>query len=77
MENPILNGVDIVRAWKDEEYRASLSDEQRAALPQSPAELDELSDEQLEDIAGGLAGTGTVGCNTNGCTNTVSCKPAA
>jgi mersacidin/lichenicidin family type 2 lantibiotic len=54
MEKPaILNGVDVVRAWKDEEYRASLSEEQVAALPARPADLDELSDEQLEDIAGG------------------------
>jgi mersacidin/lichenicidin family type 2 lantibiotic len=54
MENSgILNGVDVIRAWKDEEYRASLSEDQRAALPQSPADLDELSDEQLEELAGG------------------------
>lgn len=36
----------IIRAWKDPEYRASLSSEERAALPESPAgqsvvELDE------------------------------------
>jgi mersacidin/lichenicidin family type 2 lantibiotic len=54
MENSgILNGVDVVRAWKDEEYRASLSEDQRAALPQSPANLDELTDEQLEELSGG------------------------
>jgi mersacidin/lichenicidin family type 2 lantibiotic len=75
MENPILKNVDVARAWKDEVYRASLSDKQRAALPQNPAELDALSDEQLEDIAGGVSGTGTDtgGCTGTGGGGTVSC----
>jgi mersacidin/lichenicidin family type 2 lantibiotic len=36
--------VDIVRAWKDEEYRLSLTDEQRAQLPNPAGSLD------LEDM---------------------------
>jgi mersacidin/lichenicidin family type 2 lantibiotic len=42
---------DIVRAWKDESYRHSLSEEQRQALPANPA--GELSDEELNAVTGG------------------------
>ena len=49
----ILSGVDVVRAWKDSEYKFSLTGEQQSALPEAPANLDDLSDEELEEIAGG------------------------
>jgi mersacidin/lichenicidin family type 2 lantibiotic len=42
---------DIVRAWKDETYRQSLSDEQFNALPAHPA--GELGETELETVAGG------------------------
>lgn len=45
--------LDVVRAWKDEEYRISLPDDVQAALPKAPDDLDELSDEQLKQAAGG------------------------
>jgi len=47
--------MDIIRAWKDEEYRMSLTEEQRSLLPDNPAGLAgmELSDDDLEDIVGG------------------------
>lgn len=51
--------VDVVRAWKDRTYRASLTDAQRAELPPNPAEMDMLDDELLEGIVGG---TYTIGC---------------
>ncbi len=44
---------DIIRAWKDEEYRNSLSDEQRSQLPENPAGLIELPDEVTQTLAGG------------------------
>jgi mersacidin/lichenicidin family type 2 lantibiotic len=37
--------VDIIRAWKDEEYRLSLSATQQALLPQQPAGTIELSNQ--------------------------------
>jgi mersacidin/lichenicidin family type 2 lantibiotic len=45
----------IIRAWKDPEYRARLSTEQRASLPESPSgsPLTELGEEELRDITGG------------------------
>jgi mersacidin/lichenicidin family type 2 lantibiotic len=45
---------DIIRAWKDEEYRRSLTDAERAQLPAHPAGLIELDDADLGLVAGGL-----------------------
>ena len=45
--------MDIVRAWTDEEYRLGLSEEQRALLPENPAGLMELADDDLQTIVGG------------------------
>ncbi len=45
----------IIRTWKDEEYRNSLSEVERAKLPQNPAGLAiELTDAELDNAAGGL-----------------------
>jgi mersacidin/lichenicidin family type 2 lantibiotic len=43
---------DVVRAWKDATYRASLSAEEQALLPASPAGEFELSEADLEAIEG-------------------------
>lgn len=50
-----MSHEDIIRAWKDEEYRNSLSEEQRAQLPQNPAGMLELTNEVMQTIAGGAA----------------------
>jgi mersacidin/lichenicidin family type 2 lantibiotic len=44
---------DIVRAWKDPEFRARLTAEERASLPANPAGLASLSDEELGQVSGG------------------------
>ena len=51
-----MTNLSIIRAWKDEEYRASLSETDRALLPEHPAGLIELSDGALDGAAGGNAG---------------------
>jgi mersacidin/lichenicidin family type 2 lantibiotic len=45
----------IIRAWKDPEFRASLSPVQRQALPECPSgkPLPELDEEDLVDVVGG------------------------
>ncbi|MGI5214100.1 mersacidin/lichenicidin family type 2 lantibiotic [Plantactinospora sp. CA-290183] len=48
--------MDIIKAWRDPVYRASLTDEQRAGLPAHPAGAIELTDADL-DVTGGAAGT--------------------
>jgi len=48
-----MSHLDIIRAWKDEDYRASLSAEQLSLLPENPAGLIELSDEDMSSLSGG------------------------
>lgn len=45
--------LDIARAWKDEAYRMSLSEEQLRALPANPAGELELSEADLKVVYGG------------------------
>lgn len=47
-----ISGKDVIRAWKDADYRESLSAEDRAALPNHPAGLVDLSDAELELVRG-------------------------
>lgn len=44
---------EIIRAWKDADFRTELSADERALLPENPAGLVELTDEALEDVVGG------------------------
>lgn len=47
-----MNKTDVIRAWKDPAYRASLSADEVAALPLHPAGITELSDDQLQSGGG-------------------------
>jgi mersacidin/lichenicidin family type 2 lantibiotic len=47
---------DVIRAWKDASYRASLSAEAQALLPASPAGELELSEADLEIVNGADGG---------------------
>ncbi|EDX76037.1 hypothetical protein MC7420_5471 [Coleofasciculus chthonoplastes PCC 7420] len=73
-----MSNLDIIRAWKDEEYRNSLSDEQRAQLPENPAGMIELSDEDMGAISGGFAASRSVsrqgGCSCS-CGGNCCSKP--
>ena len=65
-----MKRANIVRAWKDETYRNSLSEAERAALPENPAGLIEISDQEL-----GLAVGGKLPPNDTKpiCTNSLQC----
>ena len=52
-----MSKIDVVRAWKDENYRANLSDFERSQLPDNPAGLIELSETDLHKVAGGVLDT--------------------
>ena len=74
-----MSKLDIIRAWKDDEYCESLSDTQRASLPQNPVGVVELKDQDLTEAEGGTTMSLTLGCNslflcpyTLGCPNTIS-----
>ena len=45
---------NIIRAWKDEDYRLSLSEAERALLPEHPAGLIELSGAEMDGVNGGV-----------------------
>jgi len=59
---------DIVRAWKDESYRSSLSTQEQAMLPENPAGALDLSDAELEAIQGtaNVGGQASNGCTAGG-----------
>lgn len=59
--------VDVVRAWRDEEYRSSLSVEERAGLPENPAGLATISDDTLRSITGGCCLSANDGCSRPVC----------
>ena len=70
--------MDIIRAWKDEEYRNSLSAAERAALPQNPAGLIALTDEDLGTVAGGRINNNSLGVCTGYChSDWAHCETAA
>lgn len=76
---------DVVRAWKDEDYRLSLSDEERSSLPENPVGEIELSDADLEVVYGGWRSRSGRGgnshqcqshaliCNSNNCSHALIC----
>lgn len=76
--------MNVIKAWKDPIYRASLSTKERESLPAHPAGNIELSDNEL-DSASGAASTVPCGiasfvtaaaCNTFGDTLCAgSCGP--
>lgn len=71
---------NIIRAWKDEGYRLSLSEGERVGVPAHPAGLVELSDAELGDVSGATNTVGpicamlTLGYCTPQCSSW-SCRP--
>jgi mersacidin/lichenicidin family type 2 lantibiotic len=59
-----MSHVDIIRAWKDAEYRLNLSETEQAQLPAHPAGIIELTDTELDAVAGGGAPKTAVGNRT-------------
>src|SRR5262245_757096 len=62
-----MSRIDVIRAWKDQAYRQSLSEAERASLPQNPAGSVELTEAESAAVVGGLAAlTCGCGCHTKG-----------
>ncbi|QRO00732.1 mersacidin/lichenicidin family type 2 lantibiotic [Archangium violaceum] len=53
-----MRAETIIRAWKDPAFRASLTSEERAALPELPSgkPMTELEEGELSDAVGGVRG---------------------
>ena len=45
---------EIISACKDQDYHESLTEEQRSLLPENPEGMIELSDKEMELVAGGI-----------------------
>ena len=54
--------VDIARAWRDPEYRKTLTPEELASLPPNPAGDADISEKDLEAVSGGGTVLTAVGC---------------
>jgi mersacidin/lichenicidin family type 2 lantibiotic len=50
-----MSRFNIIHAWKDAEYRRSLSEAERVQLPDHPAGTIELADADLDAIDGGIS----------------------
>jgi mersacidin/lichenicidin family type 2 lantibiotic len=48
-----MSHTDIIRAWKDESYRLSLSKTEQALLPENPAGYLQLTEAELGAVIGG------------------------
>ena len=59
-----MSKLDIVRAWKDEDYFNRLSDSERSQLPANPAGVIEINDQDLLQAEGGTTISLTFGCDT-------------
>lgn len=60
---------DVIRAWRDAEFYADLSDEQKAALPENPAAVLRVDDEALSSMTGGCS------FPAGACPTTAICTP--
>ena len=69
-----LSDDDIIRAWKDEAFRNSLTDEQRAQLPDHPSGAIELSDIGFDRAGGAGDRTFNQGCYGKTCKERVCCR---
>ena len=75
-----MNRIDTIRAWKDEDYRSTLTEAQRAGLPGNPAGLVEVSITVLENAAGGkprISSTAICATLPRGCPGSCArpCRP--
>ncbi len=59
---------DVIRAWRDGEFYATLSPADRTSMPDSPASVIELNDEVLANVTGGCS----IGA---GCPTSAYCSP--
>ena len=64
-----MTKLNIIRAWKDEEYFSSLSETERVLLPQNPAGFVELSDDELRGAQGAAVGS----CHTCITNHAITC----
>ena len=50
--------IDVARAWRDQDYYLSLTEEERTTLGAHPAGAMDVADDVLKSITGGCGTTG-------------------
>lgn len=76
MSHEQLANEQIIRAWKNEAYRAGLSADEQARIPASPVGAVELADIELAAVAGGNTQfVFTFGCCTSIVSAITNCQP--
>lgn len=63
-----MKEIDVIRAWKDEKYRLSLTPEELAQLPPNPTGTVEIADEDLSASGGATLKEIDDGCTCTCCT---------
>jgi mersacidin/lichenicidin family type 2 lantibiotic len=62
-----MSQENIIRAWKDENFRQQLSEKEWALLPEHPAGAIELTDTELGKVVGGAIFTYEEICSFETC----------
>ena len=70
-----MSKYDIIRAWKDSSFFASLSAAQQRALPANPAGSVSVDDAALAEMFGAGGGGGGGGGSCGGCRSRYSRRP--
>ena len=47
-----MKKIDVIRAWRDEEYRDSLTEQELSSLPENPAGMATVDDSALRSVNG-------------------------
>ena len=58
-----MSDLKTIRAWKDPEYRESLTAEELSLMPSNPAGLIDLTDSDLAGISGGVSAMTAASCS--------------
>ena len=69
-----MNKENVIRAWKDKDFRNSLTEDELNSLPSNPAGMIDISDMELEMASGGNVAS-TEHFSTLGCCNGYTSEP--
>ena len=58
-----MKKIDLARAFRDEDYYLGLTESERASLPDHPAALIEVREDELRAVSGAVS---TEACTTSG-----------
>jgi mersacidin/lichenicidin family type 2 lantibiotic len=68
-----MKEIDIQRAWRDGEYFLSLTDDQKAMIPNSPAGAIEVANGEVAVFGGACTNTHQSWCYNSACASGCSC----